>query len=145
MHGFYRKIVTYIKAGESNKAYDELQSHLTSNSSDAEAWYLLSFVAPTRREKIEALEAALQHQPDHAKAVQRLSRMRISTSQSGRTRLLTGIILGLTLLLMTGIAIFLNRQSGDTEPIPTLAALSSLEATATSELTDAIVIPALPT
>ena len=134
MQDFHRKIVTSIKAGQSDKAYDELKKHLTTNVSDAEAWYLLSLVAPTQSEKIKALEAALQHHPDHAKAVQRLARIQISSRQSGRTRLLIGTILGLTLLVVLGVVIFLNRQFGDAAPIPTLAVLAPLETTAESGL-----------
>jgi hypothetical protein len=138
MQVFHRKIVTLIKAGQPDKAYADLRVYLSSNPSDAEAWYLLFFVAPTQQEKIEALRTTLQQQPDHVKATQRLSKITLQNTGTNKTRYLTGTLTALTLLFIAAAVIFWMRQSVDTEAIPTLAVLSLSAATATSEVMEIV-------
>lgn len=78
-------IVAEVQRGNVELARTLLVAYLKEQASDVQAWYLLSYLAPTSEYQIRALINVLQRDPAHAPAIKRLDllRRRLLAKQNG--------------------------------------------------------------
>src|SRR4051812_40053310 len=109
-----RQINDLIKKRRFTQARHALEDYLALHENDADAWYLRSFVEPSREEKIAALKRAVAWTPGHARAQARLKQMQRSRpakrARKPKSRAPLLLALLFALLVVFGLATFLASQ-----------------------------------
>jgi len=114
-----RDIADLIRQHQAVQARQALYAYLDSHPDQAEAWYLLSWVETDRPGKIEALDQALQLDPDNPKYQKRQAKLVTTppTPSRGRKAILLLPIAGLVMALALLVA-FLSSGDSQTAVIP---------------------------
>ena len=108
-----------LHAKQPEQATQVLITYLKTNPDSEEAWFLLSYAIPDRDKKIKSLERALQINPDHNRAQERLQKLQSpskyqstigtqspSAKTKGKSNTVRNILVGFIVLTILGVCIF---------------------------------------
>lgn len=117
-----RELSQRIQQHQYDAARAPLQAYIKANPDSAYAWYLLSFAENTPARKQSAIANAVKLAPDNQRFHQRYVKLGATPKRSR----LPLIGLAVVLLAIVGAAVVLlsNRQTAESQNLPTLAALN---------------------
>ena len=119
------QIADLIKSRRFDQARQELEHYLEQRPEDASAWYLRSFVEPSRDRKFAAAKHALTLDPGNDRLQTRLADLfAIAPDAHRRKRRLLAAVVAIVVIAVVATA-FIALQSGSSTdaPLPTLAVL----------------------
>lgn len=137
-----REIAASIRQQNYGEARTQLKALLKQNPQNAEAWYMLSFVAERPEQRAQAAQRAARLSPGNGRYGQRVTKLTVRPQRARPIRrwLLPLVAAIAVVLVVAGIIVLIGSGSGDTGTesagLPTLAELPTLTASPLPTITE---------